>query len=208
MEFPKFSFKVSVFGSEDVGKKTLLRNFLNQFQTGIMRTIGAAVSTKKIKVLGIELSLNIHVFTPKEEFWNGIEQGGLLGHLVRHSHGAVMMYDITNAKTLNGVSKWIQAIKNNTEDIPVLLVGNKLDLKENQEISKEQVEKFKANNDVSSSMEISLKTGKNVERVFRKLTRLMVKKFVPDCRIVAKKPKIEKKRKKSKEKRKEKKEIK
>ena len=32
MEFPKFEFKVSVFGSEDVGKKTLLRNFLNEFE--------------------------------------------------------------------------------------------------------------------------------------------------------------------------------
>ena len=190
MEFPKFEFKISIFGSEDVGKKTLLRNYLNQFPTRGMRIFGAAFSIKKIQVLGIGITLNISTFTPEESFWNEIEQRGLLGHHVRHSHGAVMMYDITNAESLSRVSKWIQAIKNNTEDIPVLLVGNKLDLKESREIFKEEVEKFKENNDLSSSMEISLKTGKNVERVFRKLTRLMLKKFVPDCRIAAKKPKI------------------
>ena len=42
------------------------------------------------------------------------------------------MYDITNLITLVRASQWIKIIKNNIKDIPILLVGNKLDLEENR----------------------------------------------------------------------------
>jgi len=72
-------------------------------------------------------------------------------------------------------------IKNNLDyDPPILLVGNKLDLEENREVSKEQVEKFKEKHDISSSMEISLKTGENVEEMFMDITRIILKRWNPE----------------------------
>lgn len=87
------------------------------------------------------------------------------------------MYDITNAKTLNMVSEWCQMAKNYRKDIPILLVGNKLDLEMKRDVSKEQVENFKLNNEISESMEISLETGENVEKMFLRLTGLLLKKL-------------------------------
>ncbi len=55
-----------------------------------------------------------------------------------------------------------------------MLVGNKLDLEENREISKERIKKFKENSKISSSMEISLQTGKNVEEMFMHIGRMIL----------------------------------
>jgi GTPase SAR1 family protein len=58
-------------------------------------------------------------------------------------------------------------------EFPILLVGNKLDLEENREVSKERVEKVKEDNNISESMEISLETGENVELMFKKLAEMI-----------------------------------
>jgi GTPase SAR1 family protein len=55
-----------------------------------------------------------------------------------------------------------------------LLVGNKLDLEEYREISKEQLEKFKEENYISESIEFSLETRENVENMFRKFIEMLL----------------------------------
>lgn len=98
-----------------------------------------------------------------------------------------MMYDIANEDTLNWVSQRIQIIKENLDYVPpILLVGKKADLEENRDISKEKIAQFKKNNELSSSMEISLKTGENVEKTFIKLTEMMIGKTKTDYRVEVK----------------------
>lgn len=87
------------------------------------------------------------------------------------------MYDITNAQTLKRLSEWVQLAKNYKEDVPILLVGNKIDLELKRDVSKEQIERFKVNNKISESMEISLETGENVEEMFLRLTKMLLNKL-------------------------------
>ena len=98
------------------------------------------------------------------------------------------MFDEANAESLSWVSRRIQIIKENLDYVPpILLVGNKADLEENQDISEEQIVQFKKNNELSSSMEISLKTGENVEKAFIKLTEMMIGKTKTDYKVEMKK---------------------
>ena len=50
-------------------------------------------------------------------------------------------------------------------------------------MSKDQVSQLKENDDISSSMEISLESGKNVEKAFVALTKMMLKKANPEIGI-------------------------
>ena len=84
------------------------------------------------------------------------------------------MYDITNYDSLNKIPEWVKCIRENRGDIPILLVGNKVDLNENRVVSKEQARIIKENNYLSSFMEISLKTGENVEDMFKKIISLII----------------------------------
>ena len=167
----RFTFKVILLAMEDVGKKTLERSFLTDlFKNDSEMVIGVEFYVKKIELEGQIIILQFWIF-PIEERFRFLEPS-----YIRGSNGIILMYDITSLESLSRVSEWSQMIKNEIEyDIPILLVGNKLDLEENREVSKEEVEELEMDYNISSSMEISLKTGENVEEMFRKLTRMMLK---------------------------------
>ena len=85
------------------------------------------------------------------------------------------MYDITNLKSLQFLSERYEIIKElGYTNLPILLVGNKLDAEEDREIFPEQVKQFKKNHNLSSSIEISLKSGENVEKMFFDITKMIL----------------------------------
>jgi GTPase SAR1 family protein len=55
----------------------------------------------------------------------------------------VVVYDVTSRASFDKVKNWMEEIKNNAhEKVTVILVGNKKDLKEKREVSREQGEKL------------------------------------------------------------------
>jgi len=84
------------------------------------------------------------------------------------------MYDISNSNTLKHVPEWIQIIRENAGDIPILLIGNKLDLGQLREVSFEEGLKFKDKYDLSAFFEISSKTGENIENTFEGLIEIIM----------------------------------
>ncbi len=168
---------VCIFADKNVGKKSLGESgFVNDIvnmKTGI--TLGISFFLKDIELYGENFRINLWIFSPNKHF----EKMQIMQ--VRLSNGIILLYDITNRKSLNWLSKWSYAKENVVvDDIPILLVGNKLDLEEVREVSKEQAEIFKEKNNLSSSMEISIKTGKNVEEMFKNITRMVITKFNPE----------------------------
>ena len=160
--------KIYLFADKDVGKKTLSKStFVHNYYNieDYMSTIGVEYSVKTIEY---RKGLQLWIISEKEYHaltWKCYING---------SNGVILMCDITNAKTLHRLSEWCQMVKNYSEEVSILLVGNKLDLEEHREVSKEQVEKFKQDNNLVSSMEISLKSGENVEKMFLKLLSMVL----------------------------------
>ena len=175
----EYSCQISVFGCKNVGKKTLAKSkFLyNPSDLDHMATIGVEISSKTVEIPEAKARLAFFIFDPDQRFGRVTHKCNLEIY-IHGSSGAVIMYDITNPKTLDRVPQWIRIMKNNAKDIPILLVGNKLDLVEHREVSQEQVEAFKENHDISSSMEISLKTGENVEEMFINITSMIMEKII------------------------------
>lgn len=191
-----YSAKICLFADKDVGKETLAKsNFVNHPFNYYKMTTGVNLALKEVEIYGKIIKLQFWIISDdKERFqhiWNSY---------IRGSNGAILMYDITNVKTLNRVSEWCRMIKNYREDIPILLVGNKLDLEEKREVSEEYVEKFKENNDISSSMEISVRTGENLEQMVLNLTHRIYFIWIIEDAIKKKKEKFEGKRKLKKQK--------
>ena len=73
-----------------------------------------------------------------------------------------------------------------TDRFPILLIGNELEFEKDREVSK-QVSQLKEDDDISSYMEISLETGRNVEKSFLELTKMMLRKTNPEVGIGVKK---------------------
>lgn len=179
-----YLFEICIFADEGVGKKTLKKICsTSHFVNGLMITIGVDFFTKTLDIFGLMVKQLFKILNPDEQFWIRNNREGLQGMYIRYCRGAIILFDITNLKTLNSVSEWCQFIRDNTKGIPILLIGNKLDLEDNREVSKEQLKKIKKYNGIYSSMEISLKNGKNVDRMFSKITRMMLKEVKYDDKI-------------------------
>lgn len=171
----QYLLQIIVIGSENVGKKTLAKSrfFPNSSDLDYMLTIGIEIQSKMVEIYNTKAKLSCFIMNHEQRYWDNTKEI-YLGVHVRNSKGAIIMYDITNPKALEQISHWIQLVKNNTRNIPIFLAGNKLDLEEQRKISKEQVEKIKVKHGISSSMDISVKTGENVEKLFLKLTSMIL----------------------------------
>jgi len=103
---------------------------------------------------------------------------------IKDSKGLLIIYDITKSETLDWIVDKIHLIKSNLDPVPpILLVGNKLELKKNREISSKQIRHIKNSNEIYYSQEISLDSGENIEKLFMKLTKMMVSKTKPNSNV-------------------------
>ena len=72
------------------------------------------------------------------------------------------------------MSQWIQIIRETAGDIPIILIGTRLDLEELRDLNKDKVFEIAEKYNLSSYNEISTKTGENVESTFDVLTELLI----------------------------------
>lgn len=163
---PDLLFKIVILGENNVGRSTLGIKYLNSRDYDFIITIRTALAVKNIEL--DDYFIRLQIWFISNHINNLLFKLYLAGTL-----GVIIMYDITNPNSLNSILKWIQIIRENERDIPILLVGNKSDLKEKRAISEEEAIKIKNKNNLAGNMEISLKTGNNVREMFNEITRLI-----------------------------------
>jgi len=166
------TFKIIIFGDPNVGKKTLLGGFLTDlFVSDQTMTIGVDFEVKSLTVDGQKVKLQLFDFGGEERF------RFLLPTYVRGARGGLFLYDITNYSSLAHIDDWLSVIRKEirAEDIfPIIVVGNKADLVDDREVSSTDAVKIAKSRNVNGFIEISSKTGENVEKAFKALTRLML----------------------------------
>jgi len=171
---PKYRFQISICTNEDVEntiEKLLRESLSSSLAAGYLGTLGVKPFSKTIEIHGKKIKLIILLHSSEEEFsW-------LFERSAKRSNALILIYNINDTKTLYKILERSRMIKNTKHNIPILLVGNKSDIEENREIWKDRLEKVKENYDISLLMEISLKTGENVEEMFRNVTIMLLKKY-------------------------------
>jgi small GTP-binding protein len=150
----------------------------NKFNSDIKSTLGAGIYVKFMETYDKKISLQIWDFGGEERF------KFLLTSYAKVAFGGIFMYDITNLDSLINNYDWIvefrKALINREEQVPILMVGAKLDLEENRQCYKNEVEKLSKKFNFFDHIECSSKTGKNVEELFEILVNkiLLVTGFI------------------------------
>ena len=168
-------FKIVLIGDSGVGKTNILTRFIsNEFSLTTQATVGVEFGSKIIKKGEKLIKLQIWD-TAGQERYKSITSAYYKG-----SKGAFVVYDISRKSTFDNVDKWIDELKNNgSEDVLIMLVGNKSDLKDKREISEEDVQK-KAQLYNVAFCETSALEGKNIEYAFESLINEITKKVEKD----------------------------
>jgi len=164
-------FKLVLLGESAVGKSSLVLRFVkDQFDDYRESTIGAAFLTQTIAL--------DETTTVKFEIWDTAGQErykSLAPMYYRNANCAVVVYDITQASSLDKAKAWVKELQRQAnENIVIALAGNKLDLASGTR-SKRAVETAEAEAYAKEAgllfFETSAKTAENVKELFTAIAR-------------------------------------
>ncbi|NVM54680.1 MAG: GTP-binding protein [Candidatus Helarchaeota archaeon] len=164
MSKPKFTFKLVLLGDQAVGKTSLVLRFVNHtFSEHYISTIGADFLIKDLELLGAPIRLMIWDLGGQEQ-WEGVRARYMQG-----SDGVILVFDVSRKQNIEYyIFNWIKEIKEFIgEKAPLIIVGNKMDLKPQIDLSK--TEKFIKDLNYPY-VETSAKTGDRVEGMFQRIT--------------------------------------
>lgn len=129
-----------------------------------MPTIGLEFCTKIVNLKdGSEIKVQLFDTAGQEKYRS------VISNYLRKALGVLLVYDITKRSTFNTCAEFFQNIQQLSEpDCVTLLVGNKLDLADEREVSVEEGKKFAADNKMYF-IETSAKTQTKVNEAFETL---------------------------------------
>jgi len=158
-----------LLGDPNSGKVDFVKHYMSGFFVEDTKlTIGVDYYSKITNFQGKKVKLQIWDFGGEERF------RFLLHQYCIGAKGTIIMYDITNSKTLDQIPEWIKIINEKAGGIPILLVGNKIDLEEHRKVSRKEGIEIARKYNLSGFSEVSSKTGQNIEELFESLTELLV----------------------------------
>lgn len=97
----------------------------------------------------------------------------LIPSYIRDSSVAVVVYDISNAKSFQNTRKWVDDVRGERgSDVIIVLVGNKTDLNDKREVTTAQGEEEAKKNGLMF-IETSAKVGHNVKQLFRRIAQAL-----------------------------------
>jgi small GTP-binding protein len=176
--------KIVLLGDSAVGKTSLIRKYVfNQFELAHISTVGSKVTKKKLTIPTPNKTVDLTFM-----IWDII---GREGYHALHSrtfvgvHGAILVADLTRKETLESLERyWIPFLFKVVENIPMVFVCNKSDLKDEYAFQPEEIEdmakKYNGNvegifsGELNSCYTTSAKDGINVERTFETLGHLVL----------------------------------
>jgi Ras-related protein Rab-11A len=162
-----YLFKVVLIGDSGVGKSNLLSRFTkNEFNLESKTTIGVEFATKTIEC-GDKII--------KAQIWDTAGQEryrAITSAYYRGAVAALLVYDITKLHTFQNVEKWLQELKDYADDnIVVMLVGNKSDLKHLRAVKVEEAQSFAEEHELAF-IETSALDSTNVVDAFEQIIQI------------------------------------
>ena len=153
--------KLVLIGDSGVGKTNILSRYNNnEFSLATQPTVGVEFGNKIIKKENKSIKLQLWDTAGQERY------KAITNAFYKGSKGAFVVYDITRKSSFLNIDKWIGELKTNgSEDILIILVGNKTDLEDKREVSTDEGEK-KAKQYGIAFCETSALQGKNIEYAF------------------------------------------
>jgi len=175
----KLKAKVCMVGDNSVGKTSLIRRYVfDQFEDKYLATVGAKVTKKKANVpfpeLGVEyeIAMIIYDIMGAKEFRKLLREAYFFG-----AHGLIAVCDLTSGDTFDNLEDWILNAFNVTGHVPVELLGNKADLKDELVVSESEIKNL--GRDYGGPHKLtSAKTGDNVELAFDDIAELLAKRNI------------------------------
>ena len=158
-------YKVLLLGDTTVGKTCFLMKYTDKtFQDVHISTIGLDYRLKSMTLKsGKKIKLQIWDTAGQDRF------RAITKNYYKSANGIILIYDVTNRQTFDNVKGWISQIREEAnQNVLIYIVGNKIDMKEERKVQKEDGEKL-AGEYCFPFVETSAKEGININETFEDL---------------------------------------
>ena len=161
-----YLFKIVVLGDCAVGKSNILSRYnKNIFNKSSKSTIGVELYTKYFKCENKIIKVNIWDTAGQERFTS------MITTYYKGTKGALLVYDITRRNTFENIDKWLkELISLNSNNISIILIGNKNDLSLLRRVSKGEA-KEKARKYGLKFYETSALDSSNIKTAFEEMIK-------------------------------------
>jgi len=131
-------YKVILVGDSGVGKTCLLSMYVKGFCEQTIPTIAVEFCTKEIELYdGTKIKVQLWDTAGQERFKS------LAMTYYRKAFGILLLFDVTKKSSFIACKNYLEEVRNNSDrQCVIYLVGNKIDLENEREITKEEAENF------------------------------------------------------------------
>ena len=165
--------KVLLLGDGAVGKTSMIRRFVvDKFSDDYITTIGTKVTKKDLRLESPSGATDLTFM-----IWDVLGQKGYKGiqdSSFQGAKGALLIYDVSRPETAESLQDyWIPHLLDITDAIPIVVVGNKVDLVASRRAAQEELDELKDALEVKGFLS-SAKTGENLEAGFLALAKSVI----------------------------------
>lgn len=180
LENEEEQMKIILLGNTGVGKTAIITQFdQNTYNNKAMATYAPNFIKKDLKINNEVVK--VHVWdTAGQEKFNSVSK-----LFVKNAKIIILVYDITEKSSFEGLDYWYNFIKNDlVQDVVIGLAGNKVDLLNEdgfeEQVSQEEAEKFAEKLGAEFSLLSAKCDKKGIDDFFVKLiTKYIDKFFIP-----------------------------
>ena len=170
--------KVVLVGDAGTGKTCIISRFIsNKFDKSQMTTACPSFCTKTVFYPEYNKKINLDIWdTAGQEIYRAISK-----LFYQNAGVGILVYDITSSKSFESIKNyWYKELKENTEpNIIFNIVGNKIDLFENEQVNEEEAKNFAKSINAGFYL-TSAKSNLEINNLFLKSG----KKFIdPNCNL-------------------------
>ena len=182
----EYRFKFVILGDHEVGKTSIIRRFVEKkFTESYRATIGLNILSHTFDFFGSEIGVTLFDLGA-QKYFKRFRKTYYLG-----AQAAFIVFDLTNRASFDNVINWYQELRSFVpdEDVPIVIVGNKMDLKEDRQVFYQEgvrlANTFSEKEKIKLTyIETSALTGENVEDAFNLISYhyVMMSKEIEDQR--------------------------
>ena len=177
-----YMIKLVLIGDAAVGKTSIRQRYLGQgFQTEHLTTLGADFAAITKEVDEYQIKYQIWDLAGQPMFKN------VRPRFFKGCFGALAVFDITRRDTFLNLGNWIEELYqfSGRGVVPIILLANKMDLKEERQVTEEEAQEFveelnKKTKELSIEnffLPTSAKTGLNIDKAFEIIGQYIVERF-------------------------------
>ena len=169
--------KIIIIGRSGSGKTSFVNRWVNNTFTEIYKsTIVSEYSSKTIEYKNNIYKINLWDIAGQDHF------ASLIKAFCKDARGCITMSDIMVPSSLTDAVKWKKNLDENEtlpdgSNIPNILIQNKIDLINEDEIDINNIKEFSEKNNFDAWFNTSAKTGKNISECMDKLLEIIINKI-------------------------------